>query len=92
MTRFASAGAGYLDGGPRDAVLAFGIVHEHHLRLAPSIPAQWQALPEWQALVEMGIDAQLLHDSLRMSPTERLRELAERDALFCALHGVALSG
>lgn len=57
---------------------------------AAPIPAEYAHLPEWQRLVELGIDADLLASALRMTPTQRLDELAARDAVFCELHGTAL--
>lgn len=56
------------------------------------LPAEYAHLAEWRELAAMGIDATLIAASLRMTVEERLRELAARDAVFCALHGAALRG
>lgn len=59
---------------------------------AAPLPAAYAHLDEWQQLLVLGIDAELLSASLRMTVEERLRGLAASDAVFCALHGVALHG
>jgi hypothetical protein len=56
------------------------------------LPREYAHLPEWQALAAMGIDTTLIAAALQMTVEERLRELEAQDAVFCALHGVALRG
>ncbi len=59
---------------------------------AAPLPAAYAHLEEWQQLPLLGIDAALLAASLRMTVEERLRGLEASDAVFCALHGIALHG
>ncbi len=56
---------------------------------AAPLPAEYAHLEEWHHLLALGIDAQLLAASLRMTVDERLRELEASDAVYCALHGIA---
>lgn len=56
---------------------------------APPLPDEYAHLDEWRQLQQLGIDAELLAASLRMTVDQRLRQLEVSDALYCALHGIA---
>jgi hypothetical protein len=56
---------------------------------APLWPAALTNDPDWRIAVEMGVDVTLLEESFRMSPAERMRQLAAMDAFFVKVHGAA---